>query len=141
MKKGFTRIARIDTDGHIAERGMRSAEWREASRVWLSGMVEPTTGLIEDLTTSKNGPAREALLAEKRKEISEIAPVLISTSVLGIGFYGFACLAPRRKWGWGFGMAAIIGSIFPFCVTWIGIGPLLILWCKPQVKSYYANAP
>jgi hypothetical protein len=31
--EAFTRIAQICADDHIAERGMRSAEWRQASRV------------------------------------------------------------------------------------------------------------
>jgi hypothetical protein len=106
----------------------------------LSGVVEPPTGLIEELATPKEGPAREALMAQKRQETREIAPLLITTSVIGVGFYCFACFAPRKRSGWAVGLIAIIGSIFPFCVTWVGMVPLLILWCKPHVKSYFANA-
>ncbi len=106
----------------------------------LSGVVEPTTGLLDELVTPKAGPAREALMAEKRQETRELAPVLITTSVIGVGFYCFACSAPRKKSGWAVGLVAIIGSMIPFCVTWVGVVPLLILWCKPHVKSYYANA-
>lgn len=107
----------------------------------INGVVEPPTSLTEELFTPKQGPDREALLAEKRQETRELAPMLITSSAIGLGFYCFACFAPRKKSGWAIGLAAIIGSIFPFCVTWIGIVPLLILWCKPQVKSYFANAP
>jgi len=32
----------------------------------MQGVVGPSTGLIEELLTPKEGPAREALLAEKR---------------------------------------------------------------------------
>src|SRR5262249_21978032 len=69
----------------------------------LSGVVEPPTGLIDELVTPKEGPAREALMAEKRRESREIAPLLITTSVIGLGFYCFACFAPRRKSGWAVG--------------------------------------
>jgi hypothetical protein len=104
----------------------------------LNGVVEPSTGLIEELVTPKEGPAREALLAEKRQEFREIAPVLITWSVIGAGFYVFACFAPRKKSGWAVGLIAITASIFPFCATWVGMVPLLVLWCKPEVKRYYA---
>ena len=53
----------------------------------LSVVVEPPTGLTEELLTPKEGPAREALMAEKRQETREIAPVLITSSVIGVGFY------------------------------------------------------
>jgi hypothetical protein len=44
----FTRIAPMGTDGHIAERGMRSAESREASRVWqlLSSRLDIEDSLV-----------------------------------------------------------------------------------------------
>ena len=90
--------------------------------------------------TPKTGPAREALLAEKRQEFREIAPVLMTGSVIGAGFYGFACFALRGKSGWRIGLIAIIASIFPFCVTWVGMIPLLILWCKPEVRTYFAES-
>jgi hypothetical protein len=106
----------------------------------LKGVVEPSTGLIEDLVTPKTGPAREALLAEKHQEFREIALPLMTGSVIGAGFYAFACFSPRRKAGWTIGLIAIIASIFPFCVTWVGMVPLLILWCKPGVKAYFAES-
>lgn len=106
----------------------------------LSGVVGPSTSLIEELVTPKTGPAREALLAEKSQEFREIAPLLMTGAVIGAGFYGFACFAPRKRWGWTVGLIAIIASIFPFCATWVGMLPLLILWCKPEVKRYFADA-
>ena len=106
----------------------------------LSGVAGPSTGLIEELVTPKEGPAREALMVEKRQEFREIAPPLMTTSVIGVGFYGFAFFAPRKKSGWVVGLIAITASIFPFCVTWIGMVPLLVLWCKPEVKRYFADA-
>jgi hypothetical protein len=104
----------------------------------LTGVIEPSTGLIEELTTPKTGPARDALMAEKRQEFREIAPLMITGSVIGMGFYGFAFFVPRRKWAWNVGLIAIIASLFPFCVTWTGMIPLLILWCKPEVKAYFS---
>jgi hypothetical protein len=106
----------------------------------LNGVIGPSTGLIEELVTPKEGPAREALLAEKRQEFREIAPLLITGSVIGAGFYGFVCFAPRKRSGWVVGLIAITGSIFPFCVTWVGMVPLLVWWCKPEVKRYFADA-
>ncbi len=105
----------------------------------LTGVVGPTTSLFEEMLTPKEGPEREALLAQKRQETREIAPVLITVSVVGMGFYGFAFFAPRKKWGWRIGLIAIIASIFPFCVTWVGMLPLIIFWCKPEVKRYFAE--
>lgn len=107
----------------------------------LTGVVQPATSLFEELTTPKDGPARQALLDQKRQETREIAPVLIGTTVIGMGFYSYACFMPRKKSGWAVGLIAIIASIFPFCVTWVGMLPLLILWCKPRVKMYFADAP
>lgn len=41
----------------------------------LQGVIGPSTGLIEELLTPKEGPVREALLAEKRQEFRESAPL------------------------------------------------------------------
>jgi hypothetical protein len=44
----------------------------------LQGVIGRSTGLIEELLTPKEGPLREALLAEKRQEFGEIAPLRLT---------------------------------------------------------------
>jgi len=92
---------------------------------------------MEDLLTPGEGPAREKLNAEKRQEMRELEPVIVPGSGLAAAFYCFAAFAPRRKWGWGVGMGALIGSLFPFGITAIPLAPLLIFWLKPATKRYF----
>src|SRR5437879_5429518 len=102
------------------------------------GIVEPATGLFEELTTPQQGPERDKLIAEKRQEWQELQLAVVPGSAAAAIFYCFAGFVPRKKWGWKVGLGAIVGSIFPFVVTWVGIVPLLILWCKTAAKRYFS---
>jgi hypothetical protein len=98
-------------------------------------VATPATGLMDELVTPKQGPEREKLLEEKREGYYLVLPI----AVVGLPFYCFAAFIPRKKWSRDLGTIAIIGSLFPFCATWVGVVPLLICWLKPATKQYFSS--
>ncbi len=99
------------------------------------GQVEPSLGLIEGALVRDNPQARAELFQEKRQTASELVFVTGAVALV----YLTAALLPRRKWTWGIGLAVIITTLLPFVVTAAGMVPLLIHWCKPEVKRYFAS--
>ncbi|MGN6544951.1 MAG: hypothetical protein ACTHK7_07865 [Aureliella sp.] len=50
--------------------------------------------------------------------------------------FALGLLAPRRRWGWGYGFVPIaIGLTSPCCMP--ASIPLLIFWLKPEVKHWF----
>lgn len=94
------------------------------------GVVAAELGPIEDALTRGEPDIRRQLLAGHREDAFGGAVV----AVFGAMFYGFAAFVPRRPWGWVVGLVAIIGSLFPFCITAAGMIPLVIAWVKPGTK-------
>jgi hypothetical protein len=78
--------------------------------------------------------ARDQMLIEARESAFGGAVVSAFAAV----FYVVAAFVPRKPWGWILGLIAIIGSIFPFCITAAGAVPLLIHWLKPETKRYFS---
>ncbi len=92
-------------------------------------------GPITEMLVKDDQAARNAVRAAEREEA--IGGAILS--ILFVLFYAFAVCVPRRPWGWVVGMIAIIGSMFPFCLTAAGAAPLLVFWVKPETKRYFAK--
>jgi hypothetical protein len=99
----------------------------------VTGKVEPSLGLLTDLTTKNDPKARAQALAESRED----AVGVVVIGAIAAVFYAFAAMVPRKPWGWGVGMGAIIASLFPFIITAAGMVPLLIAWTKPETRRCF----
>jgi hypothetical protein len=98
------------------------------------GIVDTELGPITQLLVQGDKGARDQALAEARESAFGGAVV----SVFAAGFYIVAAFVPRKPWGWVLGLIAIVGSIFPFCITAAGAVPILIHWLKPETKRCFS---
>ena len=102
----------------------------------LAGKVEPGLGPIANLISSDDPALRKQLVDEERaNSIIGLGLALIGSALFALGVF-----SPRAPWAWGVGIAAIIVSIFPLCVSLAGAIPLLIFWFKPETKRYFRKA-
>lgn len=98
-------------------------------------MVEPDLGLIEGALVGNDPKAKAELIAEKPEDAIGVCVI----SAMAVVFYGVAALAPRKPLGSVFGIVAISGTLFPFIITAVGMVPILIACCRPEVKRYFGK--
>jgi hypothetical protein len=98
-------------------------------------VIEPNFGLIEGAVAKQDPNFRQQLIAEKRKDAVGVA---VMCGVIALGFAA-AMWVPRKPWGWTLGLLVLVATIFPFVITAAGAIPLLLVWCKPEMKSSFGR--
>jgi hypothetical protein len=101
----------------------------------LAGKVAPGLGPIANLMSRDDPALRKQLVDEERSNsIIGVGLALVGSALFGLGLF-----SRRAPWAWGLGIAAIIVSIFPLCVSLAVAIPLLIFWVKPETKRYFGK--
>lgn len=98
-----------------------------------SGKVMPTMGIWEELASSGDDAARMEIIATKRAEAPALAVATAAVALL----YGAAGALSRKRRSWVLGLLVICTTFFPFIITAAVMVPLLVLWCRPEVKRYF----
>lgn len=102
----------------------------------ITGIVQPK---IDDVMAESGEPLDEAGRQELLAAAREHDAVTLVVAVVGLAFFAVAAFSPRTQWAWIYGFFAIIGSVFPLCVTFVVAIPLLIFWIRPETKRYFAR--
>jgi hypothetical protein len=95
--------------------------------------VDPDMSPLEELASRGSVEARAELTAEKRAKAPGLAVVAAAVAIL----YGAAAAISRKPASWTLGVIVISTTIFPFVITAAGMVPILMLWCKSEVKRYF----
>jgi hypothetical protein len=95
--------------------------------------VDPPLGLWEELASSGNDAARTEIITRKRADAPSLA---VGTAAVAL-LYGAAAALSRKPRSWTLGIIVIATTVFPFIITAALAVPLIVLWCKPEVKRYF----
>jgi len=87
---------------------------------------------------SSDDPKLRAQLLEEERANSVIG---LGLALAGSALFATGMFSPRARWAWGVGIAAIIVSAVPLCISLAGAIPLLVFWCKPETKRYFRGTP
>ena len=99
----------------------------------FAGKVQPGLGPIMNLASSDDPKLRAQLLEEERAN----SIIGLGLALAGSALFTTGLFSPRARWAWGVGIAAIIVSIVPLCISLAGAVPLLIFWFKPETRRYF----
>jgi hypothetical protein len=101
----------------------------------FAGKIEPRLSKLSEIASADDPALRARLIAEKRNNSPiGVGMALILTTVMLVGLF-----CPRSPWSWGYGFAPMCVSLFPFCLTIVGVIPLLVFWLKADTKLYFSN--
>ena len=100
-------------------------------------VIEPNFGLIEGAVARQDPKFKQELIEEKRQDAVGVA---VMCGVIALGFAA-AMWVPRKPWGWTIGLLVLVATIFPFVITAAGAIPLLLAWCKPEMKRSFGRPP
>jgi hypothetical protein len=95
--------------------------------------VDPPLGLWEELASSGDDVARTEIITSKRADAPSLAVATAAVALL----YGAAAALSRKPRSWTLGIIVIGTTIFPFIITAALAVPLIVHWCKPEVKRYF----